>query len=210
MTITKTKYPKIMTKVSGIKNGFRDDDTVFKRPLLICSLSKSEYTSLIGFFDSIDEYLKFSSIEEDYEMIFSTYYNHVSSQPDQEVDQELLSSLHNSGQLKEFLIDYGRIQSSVCCEGIGSYNEYIDLSIQDSNIKDEVDLDDPYELINYLQGSYEWEDSDLHDRQIDEQSVKFSFGIGLPQGPTVIFLEDQIHEPSQYPIYPEDEFFEGV
>ena len=185
MTITKTKIPKIMTKVSRIKNGFRDDDTVFKRPLLICSLSESEYDLLRRSLSSIDEYLKFSSIEEDYEMIFSTFYNHLTSRPDQ---QNLLSSLHNSGQLKEFLIDHGSIDLSVYCERIGSYNEYIDLSIHDSDIEDSVDLDDSDELIEYLLGDERWEDSDLHDQEIDEQSVKFSFSIHLPL--EVTFLED--------------------
>jgi len=186
MTKTDTnKTPKILTKVSKIKEGYGYNETVFERPLLICSLSESEYDLLRRSLSSIDEYLKFASIEEDYEMIFSTYYNHVSSQPDQ---QNLLSSLHNSGQLKEFLIDHGSIQSSVYCERIGSYNEYIDLSIHDSDIEDSVDLDDPDELIEYLLGSYQWEDSDLHDQEIDEQSVKFSFSIHLPL--EVTFLED--------------------
>ena len=180
------KIPKILTEIHRTEDS--SDETVFKKPLLICSLSESEYDLLKKSLGNIGEYLNVSSIEEDYDKIYSRYYNLSTSEPDQ---LELLSSLHNSGQLKEFLIHHGRILSELYCESSSYSDNYVQIDLIDGPLdwdEDETDLNNKDELIEILEdGGLGWE-TDLNDFTIDENSLSFSFSIQIPYD--VTFLED--------------------
>lgn len=181
------KIPKILTKVSKIKEGYGYNETVFERPLLICSLSESEYELLRSSLTGLDQYIKTStSIEEDYEMIFKSFYNHPSTEID---EKNLLSFLDQSGQLKEFLIDHGSIQCRINCNGVGYYNESLDIDICESGIEDSVDPNNRIELIDHLYNYDRW-DIEQVESEIDERSLYFRTRIMIPQGTHILFLED--------------------
>ena len=181
------KIPKILTKVSKIQEGYGYNETVFERPLLICSLSESEYELLRSSLRGLDQYIKTStSIEEDYEMIFFFFYN----DPFSEINEKnLLSFLDQSGQLKEFLIDHGSIQCSISCDGVGHYTESLDVDICESGIEDSVDPNNRIELFDHLYNYDHW-DIEQVESEIDERSLYFRTRIMIPQGTHILFLED--------------------
>ena len=191
MTKTDTnKIPKIMKKVSKVigTTTYGNSDRIFEPPLYVCSMTQEEYGKLVQIFtyNGVERFMRTEDEEGNPITTKSTYNDIIKlylDDPNLSKDNRIwLTSLNETSQLRDFLVEYGEINSEIHCHRVASCPEYLTVDIND--IPSSVNIEDEHQLQDYIdiEQTHNWDD-DGERYSDDEARIDGYTCIELPRSP---------------------------
>ena len=191
MTKTGTnKIPKIIKKVSKVigTRHYGGLDRIFEPPLYVCSMTQEEYGKLVEIFtyNGVERFMRTEDEEGNPITTKSTYNDIIKlylDDPNLSKDNRIwLTSLNETSQLRDFLVEYGEINSEIHCHRVASCPEYLTVDIND--IPFSVNIEDEHQLQDYIdiEQTQNWDD-DGERYTDDEARIDGHTYIELPRSP---------------------------